>query len=78
MTSVSFLAISHDILSNQLYQLYNIQCPLSTFVGCTAPDPSNPVDECPVAGEFSEACNTGEFCCVDDCPRNYCTAKEAV
>lgn len=54
------------------------KCPLAANVGCTAPDPLDPVNECPIAGEFSNACNTGEFCCVDGCPRNYCTAKEAV
>ncbi|KAL3766501.1 hypothetical protein ACHAW5_001170 [Stephanodiscus triporus] len=51
-------------------------CPPASLVGCTAPDPSNPQDECPVVGEPCEG-DSGEFCCPDECPRNYCTAKEA-
>eukprot|EP00571_Detonula_confervacea_P017477 CAMPEP_0172303458 /NCGR_PEP_ID=MMETSP1058-20130122/4995_1 /TAXON_ID=83371 /ORGANISM="Detonula confervacea, Strain CCMP 353" /LENGTH=173 /DNA_ID=CAMNT_0013014279 /DNA_START=53 /DNA_END=574 /DNA_ORIENTATION=+ len=53
-------------------------CPLASFVGCTAPDPANPEDECPTVGEPCESGNVGEFCCRDACPRNYCTAKEAI
>lgn len=51
-------------------------CPSAEFVGCTAVDPENPVDECPTVGEPCPDSADGEFCCLDDCPRNYCTAKE--
>mmetsp|Transcript_29967 Transcript_29967/g.63075 ORF Transcript_29967/g.63075 Transcript_29967/m.63075 type:complete len:237 (+) Transcript_29967:163-873(+) len=50
-------------------------CPSADFVGCTAPDPNNPVNECDVIGEPCVGGNPGEFCCEDGCPRNYCTAK---
>lgn len=49
-----------------------IQCP---DVQCTAPDPLNPVDECELIGEPCPDGNEGEFCCLDGCPRKYCTAK---
>lgn len=52
------------------------QCPSADFVGCTAVDPENPVDECPTVGEPCPDSTDGEFCCLDDCPRNYCTAKQ--
>lgn len=52
-------------------------CPVASVVGCTAPDPSDPVNECPVVGEPCPDGNAGEFCCLDDCPRRYCTAKQA-
>lgn len=51
------------------------QCPEPDFVGCTAPDPSNFEDECPTVGEPCDTGN-GEYCCLDACPRNFCTAKE--
>lgn len=51
-------------------------CPDADFVGCTAPDPTDPQDECPTVGEPCTSGNVGEFCCRDACPRNYCTAKE--
>ncbi|KAL7472667.1 hypothetical protein ACHAXS_013038 [Conticribra weissflogii] len=50
-------------------------CPSADFVGCTAPDPNNPVNECDPIGEPCVGGNAGEFCCQDGCPRNYCTAK---
>lgn len=50
------------------------RCPDANFVGCTAPEPTNPVDECTTVGQL---CPNGiEHCCKDACPRNYCTAKE--
>ncbi|KAL3801062.1 hypothetical protein HJC23_002355 [Cyclotella cryptica] len=52
-------------------------CPPASFVGCTAPDPLNPTDECSTVGEPCVGGNSGEFCCQDACPRNYCTAKGA-
>ena len=51
-------------------------CPPASFVGCTAPDPSDFEDECPTVGEPCPGSIRGEFCCRDGCPRNYCTAKE--
>jgi len=51
-------------------------CPAASSVGCTAPDPSKPTDECPAIGEPCVGGNEGEFCCRDACPRNFCTAKE--
>lgn len=54
----------------------SFNCPPASFVGCTAPNPSNPVDECPTIGQPCEGGNPGEYCCRDGCPRNYCTAKE--
>mmetsp|Transcript_33701 Transcript_33701/g.43396 ORF Transcript_33701/g.43396 Transcript_33701/m.43396 type:complete len:211 (+) Transcript_33701:105-737(+) len=54
------------------------RCPNPNFVGCTAPDQDNIQNECPTVGEPCGANgNPGEFCCVDGCPRNYCTAKQA-
>lgn len=53
------------------------KCPNPQVVGCTAVDPTNPVDECSVVGEPCTSGNEGEFCCTDGCPRNYCTAKQA-
>ena len=47
-------------------------------MGCTAPDPQNFEDECPTIGEPCPQGNAGEFCCRDACPRNYCTAKQAL
>lgn len=52
-------------------------CPPASFVGCTAPDPSDFEDECPTLGEPCVDGEAGEFCCRDACPRNYCTAKAA-
>jgi len=52
-------------------------CPAASDVGCTAVDPTNPIDECEVIGEPCVDGNEGEFCCIDACPRNYCTAKQA-
>ena len=49
----------------------------ASFVGCTAVDPANPIDECTAVGEPCPNGNNGEFCCKDGCPRNYCTAKQA-
>ena len=46
-------------------------------VGCTAEDPSNPMDECDTLGEPCVNGLPGEFCCLDECPRLYCTAKPA-
>ncbi|KAL7525648.1 hypothetical protein ACHAWF_001452, partial [Thalassiosira exigua] len=45
-------------------------------VGCTAVDPNNFVDKCDALDEPCPNANTGEFCCLDGCPRNYCTAKQ--
>lgn len=53
-------------------------CPPAGFVGCTAPDPSDFTDECPTVGQPCVNGNPGEFCCRDACPRNYCTAKQAL
>jgi len=53
-------------------------CPAAVDVGCTAVDPSNPIDECDIIGEPCVDGNEGEFCCIDTCPRNYCTAKQAI
>jgi len=53
------------------------QCPAASLVGCTAVDPQNPTDECDVVGEPCVDGNPGEFCCLDECPRKYCTAKQA-
>ena len=53
-------------------------CPPASFVGCTAPDPTDFQDECPTIGQPCVNGNPGEFCCRDACPRNYCTAKQAL
>jgi hypothetical protein len=53
-------------------------CPPASFVGCTAPDPDNLIDECPTVGQPCVDGNDGEYCCKDGCPRNYCTAKEYI
>mmetsp|Transcript_21190 Transcript_21190/g.38368 ORF Transcript_21190/g.38368 Transcript_21190/m.38368 type:complete len:223 (+) Transcript_21190:81-749(+) len=53
-------------------------CPPASFVGCTATDPSDAQDECEPVGEPCSNGIAGEFCCRDACPRNYCTAKEAL
>lgn len=53
------------------------QCPDASFVGCTAVDPADPQDECPTVGEPCPDSTGGEYCCLDACPRNYCTAKQA-
>jgi hypothetical protein len=52
-------------------------CPDASFVGCTAVDPTNPEDECTTVGEPCLNGQDGEYCCLDGCPRNYCTAKQA-
>ena len=52
-------------------------CPDASFVGCTAVDPTNPEDECTTVGEPCPNGQDGEYCCLDGCPRNYCTAKQA-
>mmetsp|Transcript_33796 Transcript_33796/g.81690 ORF Transcript_33796/g.81690 Transcript_33796/m.81690 type:complete len:285 (+) Transcript_33796:143-997(+) len=52
-------------------------CPEASFVGCTAEDITNPVDECDVVGELCPNSDI-EYCCLDDCPRKYCTAKPAI
>ncbi|KAL7529595.1 hypothetical protein ACHAWF_003039 [Thalassiosira exigua] len=52
------------------------QCPDPNVVGCTAVDPNNFADECDAVGEPCPNANAGEFCCLDGCPRNYCTAKQ--
>lgn len=52
-------------------------CPDPSFVGCTAVDPTNFENECPTVGEPCPNALFGEFCCLDGCPRNYCTAKQA-
>ncbi|EJK75883.1 hypothetical protein THAOC_02386 [Thalassiosira oceanica] len=47
-------------------------CQQPDFVGCTAVDPGNPVDECSEEGEPCDNGNAGEFqeyCCLDACPR---------
>ena len=51
-------------------------CPPASFVGCTAPNPDDPQDECTTVGQMCENGLEGEYCCQDGCPRNYCTAKE--
>ena len=55
----------------------SFNCPAASFIGCTAPDPQDFEDECSTVGEPCENGNPGEFCCLDGCPRNYCTAKPA-
>ena len=52
-------------------------CPSATAVGCTASDPTQFADECSVIGAPCLNGNPGEYCCIDLCPRKYCTAKEA-
>jgi hypothetical protein len=49
----------------------------ASFVECTAPDPADPQDECQVVGEPCPDATQGEYCCLDACPRKYCTAKQA-
>ncbi|KAL7518120.1 hypothetical protein ACHAWX_002979 [Stephanocyclus meneghinianus] len=56
----------------------SFNCPPASFVGCTATNPNNPVDECTTVGLPCDGGNEGEYCCRDACPRNYCTAKEFV
>lgn len=56
----------------------SFNCPPASFVGCTAANPNDPVDECTAVGLPCDGGNEGEFCCRDACPRNYCTAKEFV
>ena len=41
-------------------------------------DPDDFEDECPTIGQPCVNGNPGEFCCRDACPRNYCTAKQAL
>ena len=59
----------------------NFQCPASNVVGCTSPDLNNISHECPTPGQVCSSINMDddnwftEYCCVDDCNRNYCTAK---
>ena len=65
----------HYQIISHTSKTYNLVLIQASFVGCTAVDPSNPVDECPELGEPC-ADREGEFCCADDCPRNYCTAKQ--
>ena len=55
----------------------SFNCPAATFVGCTADDPNNPEDECSAEGAKCNNGNDREFCCPDNCPRLYCTEKEA-
>jgi hypothetical protein len=74
MISQIILFSSH-ITQNTKLRLFDTQCPEPDFVGCTAPDPFNPEDECPTVGEPCDTGN-GEYCCLDACPRNFCTAKE--
>eukprot|EP00581_Thalassiosira_minuscula_P012318 CAMPEP_0183719330 /NCGR_PEP_ID=MMETSP0737-20130205/12322_1 /TAXON_ID=385413 /ORGANISM="Thalassiosira miniscula, Strain CCMP1093" /LENGTH=959 /DNA_ID=CAMNT_0025949047 /DNA_START=197 /DNA_END=3076 /DNA_ORIENTATION=- len=54
--------------------IVGFKCPDASFIGCTAPDPSDPRDECPIVGEPCDNGINGEFCCRDSC-RNYCTSK---
>mmetsp|Transcript_2136 Transcript_2136/g.5089 ORF Transcript_2136/g.5089 Transcript_2136/m.5089 type:complete len:234 (+) Transcript_2136:65-766(+) len=56
----------------------SFNCPAASFVGCTAPDPNNPEDECSAEGAQCNNGNEREFCCSDNCPRLYCTEKEAI
>mmetsp|Transcript_8914 Transcript_8914/g.18983 ORF Transcript_8914/g.18983 Transcript_8914/m.18983 type:complete len:322 (+) Transcript_8914:219-1184(+) len=66
---------SPDTLSPTPLATSEFICPSADFVGCTAPDPNNPLNECDPVGEPCVGGNPGEFCCQDGCPRNYCTAK---
>ena len=52
-------------------------CPSANVVGCTASDPTQFADECSVIGAPCLDGNPGEYCCMDLCPRKWCTAKEA-
>ena len=59
--------------------MIKFQCPSSTFVGCTAINIDEWEHECSWVGESCDrdGGKTNEYCCVDDCGRNYCTAKDA-
>ena len=54
------------------------RCPPPEAIGCTSPDPLAVTDECSIVGSL---CPTriefGEYCCPDECGRNFCTAKPA-
>ena len=69
----AFAGVTDDINPDASFN-----CPPASFVGCTAPNPNNPIDECPIVGQPCKDGNPGEYCCKDGCPRNYCTAKEFV
>ncbi|EJK66395.1 hypothetical protein THAOC_12693 [Thalassiosira oceanica] len=56
----------------------SFNCPAASFVGCTAPDPDNPENECSVEGAKCNNGNDREFCCSDNCLRLYCTEKEGL
>ena len=65
-----------ELISNSSHP--NCSCEKqASFVMCTAPDPTDFQDECPVVGEPCPDGTQGEFCCLDACPRKYCTAKQA-
>lgn len=67
--------VSDDVVQEPPSDGFN--CPAASFVGCTATDLNNPVDDCDVVGEPCEDDVPGTFCCLDACPRKYCTAKQA-
>jgi len=88
--STIMICLYHSIASHQMFlhilnSLMSYVHPLkhvtriiqANFVGCTAVDPSDPVEECPIVGEPCPDSTGGEFCCLDACPRNYCTAKQS-
>lgn len=55
----------------------NFACPPPTFVGCTALNVHEWEHECGVPGAPCDRPGGigGEHCCVDECGRNFCTAK---
>ena len=76
LASFDMTLILHYITPLSSPTTYFTQCPSPSLVGCTATDPTNPINECDAVGEL---CAGSQFdhCCFDQCPRKYCTAKEA-
>lgn len=67
---------NQDNVSSSSSNNNSFTCMLPEFLGrCTAPDPTNSVDECSDIGELCVDGNPGEYCCLDLCGRKYCTAK---
>ena len=74
----AYAGYGDDIITDDINPDSSFNCPPASFVGCTAPNPNNPIDECTTVGQPCVDGNPGEYCCRDGCPRNYCTAKEFI
>ena len=66
-----------EIKLDSVEEEVSFRCPQPKAVGCTAPDPLA-LNECSDVGSL---CPTrikfGEYCCLDECGRTFCTAKPA-